>query len=106
MATVDGPPVFSAGDPRPEKRNCLEQTVRNKISRMTYLHVFFGSYGATKFSRAELYGWQDLIGVNLKSIDQAFKHVCVYLILSGFWRGSWTVYGFQPTEWGGAAVLL
>ena len=59
---VEGPPVKSE-DPRESKQNCVEQTVRNKIKKMTYLHVYFNSFGVTKFSKSELYGWQDLIGV-------------------------------------------
>ena len=37
---------------------CVEQTVKNKIKKMTFLHVYFGSLGVTKFSKSELYGWQ------------------------------------------------
>ena len=59
---VEGPPVKSE-DPREVNQNCVEQTVRNKIRKMTYLHVYFNSFGVTKFSKSELYGWQDLIGV-------------------------------------------
>ena len=35
--------------------------MRNKISKMTYLHVYFKSFGMTKFARHESFGWQDLI---------------------------------------------
>ena len=59
---VNGPPQKST-DPRYGNRNCVEQTVKNKIKKMTYLHVYFNSFGVTKFSKSELYGWQDLIGV-------------------------------------------
>ena len=37
---VQGPPMASK-DPRPEEASCLEKTVRNKIKKMTYLHVYF-----------------------------------------------------------------
>lgn len=59
---VNGPPEKS-NDPRYGKRNCVEQTVKNKIKKMTYLHIYFNSFGVTKFTKSELYGWQDLIGV-------------------------------------------
>ena len=58
--TVAGPPNKS---PDPRRRNCVEQTVKNKIKKMTYLHIYFNSFGVTKFEKSELYGWQDLIGV-------------------------------------------
>ena len=57
--TVDGLPE----NPSDEKRNCVDQTFRNKIKRFTYMHVYFDSFGVTKFTKSELYGWQDLIGV-------------------------------------------
>ena len=55
-----GPPVEEK-DPRPEYKGCMERTVRNKISQMTYLHVYFKNTGMTKFARKETFGWQDLI---------------------------------------------
>ena len=39
-AEVLGPPLASK-DPRPEFASCLEKTVRNKINKMTYLHIYF-----------------------------------------------------------------
>ena len=39
-ADVLGPPLASK-DPRPEFASCLEKTVRNKINKMTYLHIYF-----------------------------------------------------------------
>ena len=57
---VQGPPT-EIKDPRPEEKGCMERTVRNKISKMTYLHVYFKSFGMTKFARKESFGWQDLI---------------------------------------------
>ena len=57
---VKGPPI-AIKDPRPEEKGCMERTVRNKISKMTYLHVYFKSFGMTKFARKESFGWQDLI---------------------------------------------
>lgn len=38
--------------------NCAERTVRNKIGKMTYLHIYFDSYGVTKFTKSERFGWQ------------------------------------------------
>ena len=40
------------------KMNCAEKTVRNKIGKMTYLHIYFDSYGVTKFTKSQRYGWQ------------------------------------------------
>ena len=40
------------------KMNCAEKTVRNKIGKMTYLHIYFDSYGVTKFTRSQRFGWQ------------------------------------------------
>ena len=57
---VQGPPT-EIKDPRPDAKGCMERTVRNKISKMTYLHVYFKSFGMTKFARKESFGWQDLI---------------------------------------------
>ena len=57
---VQGPPT-EVKDPRPEEKGCMERTVRKKISKMTYLHVYFKSFGMTKFARKESFGWQDLI---------------------------------------------
>ena len=37
---VMGPPMASK-DPRPDQATCLEKTVRNKIKKMTYLHVYY-----------------------------------------------------------------
>ena len=53
---VLGPPVKS-------NYSCVRKTVRNKIQKMTFLHVYFDSFGVTKFSKSELFGWQDLVGV-------------------------------------------
>ena len=55
-----GPPIENR-DPRPEQKSCLERTIRNKISKMSYIHVYFKSFGMTKFSRNVVFGWQDLI---------------------------------------------
>ena len=59
--TVAGPPQEAWVSPTDE--NCVRKTVRNKIRKMTYLHVYFNSFGVTKFTKSQLYGWQDLIGV-------------------------------------------
>ena len=40
------------------KTGCVEETVKNKINKMSYLHIYYGALGATKFSKNELYGWQ------------------------------------------------
>ena len=40
------------------KMNCAERTVRNKIGKMTYLHIYFDSYGVTKFTKSQRFGWQ------------------------------------------------
>ena len=37
---IKGPPLASK-DPREDFANCLEKTVRNKIKKMTYLHIYF-----------------------------------------------------------------
>ena len=37
---VLGPPLASK-DPRDEFANCLEKTLRNKVKKMTYLHIYF-----------------------------------------------------------------
>lgn len=55
-----GPPELSW---LPMSTGCVEQTVKNKIKKMTFLHVFFNNLGVTKFSKSELYGWQDLVGL-------------------------------------------
>ena len=55
-----GPPVEEK-DPRPEYKSCMERTIRNKISKMSYVHVYFKSFGMTKFSRNVVFGWQDLV---------------------------------------------
>ena len=55
-----GPPVQNK-DPRPEQKSCMERTVRNKITKMSYIHVYFKNFGMTKFSRSVVFGWQDLI---------------------------------------------
>jgi len=60
MGTVLGSPKGSS-DPR--KINCAERTVRNKIGKMTYLHIYFDSYGVTKFTKSQRFGWQELVGV-------------------------------------------
>ena len=39
-STILGPPA-SKNDPRPDYFSCLEKTIRNKISKMTYLHIYF-----------------------------------------------------------------
>merc|ERR1712108_3196 len=57
---MGGPPELSW---LPMSTGCVEQTVKNKIKKMTFLHVYFGSLGVTKFSKSELYGWQDLVGL-------------------------------------------
>ena len=57
---VTGPPVEEK-DPRPEFKSCMERTIRNKISKMSYVHVYFKSFGMTKFSRSVVFGWQDLV---------------------------------------------
>ena len=57
---VNGPPRANK-DPRPDKKSCLETTVRNKITKMSYLHVCFKTLGITKYQRNVAYGWQDLI---------------------------------------------
>ena len=43
--------------------NCVEKTVRNKINKMTYLHVYFDNYGVTKFTKSQRYGWQVSLGM-------------------------------------------
>ena len=57
---IFGPPRATK-DPRPDKKSCLETTVRNKIKKMSYLHVYFKTVGVTKYQRNVAYGWQDLI---------------------------------------------
>ena len=37
---VSGPPL-SLKDPRPEMKSCLEKTIRKKISKMTWMHIYF-----------------------------------------------------------------
>ena len=37
---IKGPPLASK-DPREDFANCLEKTVRNKVKKMTYLHIYF-----------------------------------------------------------------
>ena len=59
-AEVRGPPQIIK-EPRLIYKSCLERTVRNKISRMSYVHVYFKSFGMVKFSRTVVFGWQDLI---------------------------------------------
>ena len=49
--------------PPQTKESCVQKTVKNKIRKMTYLHVYFNNFGVTKFTKSQLYGWQDLIGV-------------------------------------------
>ena len=50
---VNGPPVVEK-DPRPEYKSCLERTIRNKVAKMSYVHVYFKSFGMTKFSRVDI----------------------------------------------------
>ena len=38
--SVLGPPL-SLKDPRPEMKSCLEKTIRKKISKMTWMHIYF-----------------------------------------------------------------
>ena len=45
------------------KMNCAEKTVRNKIGKMTYLHIYFDSYGVTKFTKSQRFGWQVGYGI-------------------------------------------
>ena len=59
--SVKGPPLETK-DARPHMKSCLEKTVRNKIAKMSYMHVYFKNFGLTKYSRNEVYAWQDLIG--------------------------------------------
>ena len=40
------------------RMNCAERTVRKKIGKMTYLHIYFDSYGVTKFTKSQRFGWQ------------------------------------------------
>ena len=40
------------------KMNCVEKTVNNKIGKMTFLHIYFDSYGVTKFTKSQRFGWQ------------------------------------------------
>jgi hypothetical protein len=42
----------------PREANCVETTLKRKVSKMTLLHVYFDSYGVTKFTKSERYGWQ------------------------------------------------
>ena len=37
---IKGPPIASK-DPRDDFAGCLEKTLRNKVKKMTYLHVYF-----------------------------------------------------------------
>ena len=57
---IFGPPTENK-DPRPSQKSCMERTVRNKISKMSYVHVYFRSFGMTKFARTVVFGWQDLV---------------------------------------------
>ena len=60
LIDITGPPVPTK-DPRPDQKSCLERTVQNKISKMSYIHVYFNDFGMTKYSRNIVFGWQDLI---------------------------------------------
>ena len=55
---VPPPPVLFFFTRLFRKMNCAEKTVRNKIGKMTYLHIYFDSYGVTKFTKSQRYGWQ------------------------------------------------
>ena len=57
---VKGPPLKTK-ETRPHRKSCLETTVKNKIGKMSYVHIYFDSFGVTKYLRNEVYGWQDLI---------------------------------------------
>ena len=57
---------------------CVEQTVKNKIKKMTFLHVYFGSLGVTKFSKSELYGWQ---------VSVSSQYLRRFLIENRTWSG-------------------
>ena len=40
QVSVLGPPL-SLKDPRPHMKSCLEKTIRKKISKMTWMHIYF-----------------------------------------------------------------
>ena len=76
------------------KMNCAETTVRNKISKMTYLHIYFDSYGVTKFTKSQRFGWQVGLLVN--------SHILLIFFILGacwcLWRCCWSLHGVQPVK--------
>ena len=86
--------------PHLRSTGCVEQTVKNKIKKMTFLHVYFGSLGVTKFSKSELYGWQVCVCVcpnkNMKELHLCFKTGPGWIV----WWDCGTLYGLQSPEWG------
>ena len=55
--------------------NCAEKTVRNKIGKMTYLHIYFDSYGVTKFTKSQRFGWQ-VKSCNILIFTKTLKPKC------------------------------
>ena len=90
--SVDGPPA-QVKDPRPESKTCMERTIRNKISKMSYVHVYFKSFGMTKFSRNVVFGWQ---GDNDNDNDNHDDNNDDHARSGGFLRGNLRpLLGFQ-----------
>ena len=80
--------------PHCRSTGCVEQTVKNKIKKMTFLHVYFGSLGVTKFSKSELYGWQ--VCIVYWSLISDLKTGPGGIV----WWHCGTLYGLQSPEWG------
>ena len=67
---------------------------------MTFLHVYFGSLGVTKFSKSELYGWQ--VCIVYWSLISDLKTGPGGIV----WWHCGTLYGLQSPEWGWADLFL
>ena len=52
---INGPPRANK-DQKPDKKSCLETTVRNKIKKMSYLKEYFKTLGIPKYQRNVAYG--------------------------------------------------
>ena len=84
------------------KTNCAKATVRNKISKMTYLHIYFDSYGVTKFTKSQRFGWQ--VGLIVNS-----RILLIFFILGAcwcLWRCCWSLHGVQPVKRSWVYLLL
>ena len=60
--------------------NSFIRTFQEKTLRAALVHVFFKDMGVTKFTRDQLFGWQDIVGIEENNKIQLIQYDMAYIL--------------------------